>query len=52
MCIKSEATGEQSIKDNPIAVILVLAVWPGEAYEIDFHKESSIPRKTRNCPGA
>ena len=28
-------------QENPIAVIFVVVVWPGEAYEIGFYKNSS-----------
>ena len=30
-------------------VIFVFAVWPGEAYEIDFHKESSKRDSSKNA---
>ena len=29
-------------QEDPISVIFVVVVWPGEAYEIDFHKKSKI----------
>ena len=33
---------KMSYQEDPIAVIFVVVVWRGEAYEIDFHKRSSI----------
>ena len=32
---------KKSYQEDPIAVIFVVVVWRGEAYEIDFHKKSS-----------
>ena len=32
---------KRSYQEDPIAVIFVVAAWPQEAYEIDFHKKSS-----------
>ena len=36
---------KKSYQEDPIAVIFVVVVWRGEAYEVDFYKKSSIPRK-------
>ena len=36
---------KMSYQEDPIAVIFVVVVWRGEAYEVDFYKKSSIPRK-------
>ena len=36
---------KSSYQEDPIAVIFVVVVWPGEAYEIDFYKKSSFLRK-------
>ena len=33
---------KRSYQEDPIAVIFVVVAWPGEAYEIDFYKKSSI----------
>ena len=32
---------KMSYQEDPIAVIFIVVVWRGEAYEIDFHKKSS-----------
>ena len=34
-----------SYQEDPIAVIFVVVVWRGEAYEIDFHKKTSNLQK-------
>ena len=36
---------KRSYQEDPIAVIFVVVAWPEEAYDIDFYKKCSIPRK-------
>ena len=36
---------KSSYQEDPIAVIFVVVAWPEEAYETDFYKKCSIPRK-------
>ena len=36
---------KKSYQEDPFAVIFVVVAWPGVAYETDFHKKCSIPRK-------
>ena len=43
---------KMSYQEDPIAVIFVVVVWRGEAYEVDFYKKSSIPRKLVIVPVA
>ena len=38
---KRKVLMNMSYQEDPIAVIFVVVVWPGVAYEIDFHKKSS-----------
>ena len=38
---KSKLLVKRAPQDNPITIIFVLAVWPGEAYEMVFCKTSS-----------
>ena len=38
-------------QENPIAVIFVVVVGRGEAYEIDFDKNSSKRAFSKTCPG-
>ena len=42
---KRKVLMKMSYQEDPIAVIFVVVVWRGEAYEVDFYKKSSIPRK-------
>ena len=42
---KRKVLMKTSYQEDPIAVIFVVVVWRGEAYEVDFYKKSSIPRK-------
>ena len=32
---------KRSYQEDPVEVIFVMVVWPGVAYEIDFHKKIS-----------
>ena len=42
---KRKVLMKMSYQEDPIALIFVVVVWRGEAYEVDFYKKSSIPRK-------
>ena len=41
---------KRSYQEDPVAVIFVMVVWPGVAYEIDFYEKSSKRDFSKNVP--
>ena len=41
---------KRSYQEDPVAVIFVMVVWPGVAYDIDFYEKSSKHNFSKNVP--